>query len=204
MTTMRKPTCLPMIVAALGAVAVIAAGANVNFAANQAPVSIKDLNRMGRYLGRSVTPEELGTIKAAGTSGLPETRALRAALLYRADPAQWSSELQSTFSINDYDERARGKTNEVTQEEFISRITALEARHPSLEPRLVMLIAFVDFRDANLWFPQGGQKISAARFFRTAFLEQAFKGSDLNAEAVANELDQTARQEFARRQKAKK
>jgi len=47
--------------------------------------------------------------------------------------------------------------------------------------------------DANLWFVQGDQRISVARFLRGAFLAQVFKGSDLDAVAVADSLDQGAR-----------
>ena len=55
---------------------------------------------------------------------------------------------------------------------------------------------FTQFRDANLWFQQGGQKVSVARFLRGAFLAVILKGSGQDAVAVANRLDQEARQEF--------
>ena len=69
----------------------------------------------------------------------------------------------------------------------------MEAAYPTLQPQLVMLVTFVRSRDANLWFVQGDQRISVARFLRGAFLAQVFKGSDLDAVAVADSLDQAAR-----------
>ena len=51
---------------------------------------------------------------------------------------------------------------------------------------------------SNLWFRQGDQNFSVARFFRTAFLAQALKGTKPDPVVVANELDQEARSEYER------
>jgi hypothetical protein len=168
------------------------------------PSWVNDLNRLGQYLGRSLPADALGAIEAARASTRPEIRALSAALLYRADPVKWGSELSSTFSIHDYTQRARGEVNLIAQQEFISRIKDLESRYPTLPPTLMLLVAFVHFRDANLWFPQGDQRVSVARFFRGAFLAQAFKGSGLDPVAVASQLDDDARREFELGRKGKR
>ena len=64
-----------------------------------------------------------------------------------------------------------------------------------------MLVVFAQVRDANLWFQQGEQKVSAARFLRGAFLAQVFKGTELSAVTVGNELDHHAQQDFERKHK---
>lgn len=155
-----------------------------------------ELNRLAQHIGHSVPAEALGPIESAATSGRPEIRALKAALLYRADPVKWGPELLATFSIHDYALRARGEATELSQEEFISRIKKVESSYPSLRPQLVMLVAFIQFRDANLWFSQGAERVSVARFLRGAFLAQVFKGSSLDPVSVANQLDQHAREEY--------
>jgi hypothetical protein len=59
-----------------------------------------------------------------------------------------------------------------------------------------MLVSFVRNREANLWFAAGGEHLSVARFLRGAFLAQVFKGSALDPVAVANGLDEKAREKY--------
>ena len=157
------------------------------------PPWIDELKRLSRFIGQTVAPGDLGTVGGAAVAKQPEVRALRAALLYRADPAAYRAELHACFEIHDYAERSRGRKTDISQEAFLSRIREVEAAYPTLQPQLVMLVTFVRSRDANLWFVQGDQRISVARFLRGAFLAQVFKGSDLDAVAVADSLDQGAR-----------
>lgn len=181
---------------ALGLVLVVAALPGIVpvgiLRAEPPPPWIDELNRLSRFIGQTVSPADLGTVDGA-VARQPEVRALRAALLYRADPSAYGSELHACFEVHDYAERSRGKKTDISQEAFLSRIREVEAAYPSLSPQLVMLVSFVRTRDANLWFPQGDKTISVARFLRGAFLAQVFKGSDLDAVAVADSLDQAAR-----------
>jgi hypothetical protein len=181
----------------LGPVLVVAALAGASpvgvLRAEPSPPWIDELNRLSRFIGQAVAPKDIGAIQGAASARQPEVRALRAALLYRADPTAYRSELHACFEVHDYAERARGKKTDISQEDFLSRIRKVEAAYPSLPPQLVMLVSFVRNRDANLWFPQGDQRISVARFLRGAFLAQVFKGSDLDPVVVADSLDQAAR-----------
>lgn len=188
----------------LGLAAAIFSSHFISFAGEiEKPTWADDLNRLAQYLGRPVAPDKLGAIETAHRSVRPEIRALAAALLYRADPVKWGSELSAAFSIHDYAARSRGEVHNIGLEEFISITKDLELRCPWLDKRLVPLVAFVHFQNANIWFPHGDKSVSAARFFRGMFLAEVFEDSQANALTVANHLDQKARQEFDLGQKRK-
>ncbi len=178
----------------LAAVILMTSRVTVHCAQPAASAWLDELNRLAQHIGHSVPTDALDSIETAATSGRPEIRALRAALLYRADPKKWGSELAAAFTINDYALRAGGETTEISQEEFVSRIKKVESAYPSLQAQVVMLVAFIELRDANLWFPQDDQRVSVARFLRGAFLAQAFRDSSLDPVSVANQLDQNARE----------
>jgi hypothetical protein len=179
----------------LGLASALAVGSHTRdpLAASGSPGWIEELNRLAQYVSYPPPPKALRTIEATSDKGRPEVRALRAALLYRADPRRWASDLAESFAIRDYAARARGETNDISQEDFVSRIKKVESSYPSLTPQVMMLVAFVELREANLWFAQNDQRVSVARFLRGAFLAQVFKGTSLDAVAVANQLDVDAR-----------
>ena len=154
---------------------------------------VVELNGYADLIGRTLPPEEVVRLSAARSSSRPEIQALSAALLYRADSVKYRAALSSQFAIHDYALRAKGVTEDISQEEFISKIKQFEQAYPSLHPSVALLVSFVHFRGANLWFPQGSQMLSVSRFLRGAFFSQVFKGSKHDAVSVANELDQEAR-----------
>jgi hypothetical protein len=117
---------------------------------------------------------------------------------------KWGPDLAASFAIHAYAARARGETHDISQEEFVARIKKVESSYPSLSAQMAMLAAFVELRDANLWFPQGNQRVSVARFLRGAFLAQVFKGTSLDPVVVANQLDQEARKAYERKAKSRK
>ena len=174
------------------------------FATSDAPGWIEELNSLAQYVSYPQPPNALRAIEATSDRGRPEVRALRAALLYRADPRRWASDLAASFAIHDYAARARGETNDISQEDFVSRIKRVESSHPALTPQVMMLVAFVELREANLWFAQNDQRVSVARFLRGAFLAQVFKGTNLDAVAVSSQLDLDARKAHEQGRKASK
>lgn len=176
------------------------AGPHVGYSADRpdAAALVVELNGYADLIGRTLLPAEVARLTTASSSGRPEIQAVTAALLYRADPTRYRSALSSQFAVHDYAPRAKGVTQDISQEEFILKIKHIEQAYPSLHPTVVLLVSFVHFRDANLWFPQGSQKLSVSRFFRGAFFAQAFKGSRLDALSVASDLDQEARLQYER------
>ena len=177
-----------------------AVGPHVGYSADRpdAAALVVELNGYTDLIGRPFLPAEVARLTTARSSSRPEIQAISAALLYRADPVRYRSALSSQFAVHDYAPRARGVTKHISQEEFILKIKHIEQAHPSLHPTFLLLVSFLQFRDANLWFPQGSQKLSVSRFFRGAFFAQAFKGSRLDAVSVASALDQEARLQYER------
>ncbi|HEY7365407.1 MAG TPA: hypothetical protein VIE37_14990 [Methylomirabilota bacterium] len=177
-----------------------AVGPHVGYSADRphAPALVVELNGYADLVGRTLLPAELARLTTASSSSRLEIQALRAALLYRADPVRYRAALSSQFAVHDYAPRSKGLTEDISQEEFILKIKQIEQAYPSLHPTFVLLVSFVQFRDANLWFSQGSQKLSVSRFVRGAFFAHAFKGSTLDAVSVASALDQEARLQYER------
>lgn len=171
---------------------------------SDAAALVVELNGYADLIGRALLPDEVARLTIARSSNRPEVQALTTALLYRADPARYREALSSQFAIHDYASRAKGQTVDISQAGFVSRIKQIEQAYPSLHPSVTLLVSFVHLRDANLWFPQGSQRISVSRFLRGAFLAQAFKGSSHDAVSVANELDQEARLQYEREAASKR
>src|SRR5262245_6869008 len=171
-------------------------------AADDSTTWVEQLNALAQHVGHSMPPESVRAIVDTPTSR-PEIRALRAALLYRVNPAPWDAELTATFTVHDYAERARGNVTNITQEDLVSKIKDIESSYPSMNPQVVMLVAFVRYRDANLWFAKGDQRFSLARFLRGAFLAQVFMGTSLDAVTVASQLDDRARKEYVHQTRSK-
>lgn len=171
----------------------------LNSAAGANPGGLtEELNRYAGFIGRSLDPQEVSLLESALSSPRPEVRALSAALLFRTDPQKYRAQLASHFAVNDYAARAKGRIKMISQDDLVAKVKQLEREVPGLEPSLMLVVSFVAFRDSNLWFRQGDQNLSVARFFRTAFLAQALKGTKPDPVVVANELDQEARSEYER------
>ena len=171
----------------------------LNSAAGANPGGLtEELNRYAGFIGRSLDPQEVSLLESALSSPRPEVRALSAALLFRTDPQTYRAQLASHFAVNDYAARAKGRIKMISQDDLVAKVKQLEREVPGLEASLMLVVSFVAFRDSNLWFRQGDQNLSVARFFRTAFLAQALKGTKPDPVVVANELDQEARSEYER------
>jgi hypothetical protein len=189
---MMKRVGLAFVVATLAATGVT----TTLLAGDSTPPWVDELNRLSRFIGQSASPDQIGSVDDTKFASKPEVRALRSALLYRADPARYGADFEANFAIDDYAMRARGKTTDISQQDFLARIKDVESTYPSLSPQLVMLVSFVRSREANMWFVQAEQHVSVARFLRGAFLAQVFKGSTLDAATVAGSLDQTTREKY--------
>jgi hypothetical protein len=196
----------PAVTWAFALILTLAAGGQSSYAEESSDIAAltNDLNRYAGVIGRTLEPQELTLLQSALSSPRTEVRALSAALLYRADPHKYRSALASQFAIHDYEARAKGRTEMISQDEFIARVKHLERNYPALAPPLMLVVSFVSFRDSNLWFRHADQNVSVPRFFRGAFFAQAFKGVEIDAVAVANELDQEARRQYDRGVRSKR
>ena len=194
---MMKRVGLALVVATLTS----AGMTTILLAGDSTPPWVDELNRLSRFIGQSASPDQVGPVDDTRFASQPEVRALRSALLYRADPSKYGASFEANFAINDYASRAAGKPTDISQQDFVARIKDVESSYPGLSPQLVMLVSYVRNREANLWFVRGEQHVSVARFLRGAFLAQVFKGSALDPVTVANGLDQRTREKYEKSNK---
>ncbi|MGH8645600.1 MAG: hypothetical protein ACREX4_14530 [Gammaproteobacteria bacterium] len=188
----------PAIKCALALFMTLVPGGQISFLAAGANMAglTDDLNRYAGFIGRTLEPQEVSLLQSALSNPRTEMRALSAALLFRADPQKYRADLASHFAVHDYEARAKGRTEMISQDEFVAKVKHLERKFPSLEPSLMLVVSFVSFRDSNLWFRHGDQNVSVSRFLRGAFFAQVFKGTTIDAVAVANVLDEEARRQY--------
>lgn len=146
------------------------------------------LNRLAGYLDKTRRPEQ--PIPGGSTGSCPVSAA-STALQFADAPARHRQALFEQYSIDDYSARARGIYNMVPANEVLSVVKAIEAKYPQItDGRIQMAIAFCAFRDRNIWFNSKQGRISAARFFRGAFLASVFKGTSLDTVKITKEIDQ--------------
>ena len=92
--------------------------------------------------------------------------------------------------MRDYDLRHQGTYNVIERPELVGAVEALERGRPTLaDGRLVMLVAYLHFRNSNEWFLDGDRPISIARFLRTAFLTSILKDTEISPLDTANAID---------------
>lgn len=146
------------------------------------------LNRLAGYLDKGRRPEQ--AVPDTSTGSCPVS-AVSTALQFANAPARYKQALFEQYSIDDYSARARGIYNTVSSNEVLSVVKVIETKYPQItDGRIQMAIAFCAFRDRNIWFNSKQGRISAARFFRSAFLASVFKGTTLDAVKITSEIDQ--------------
>jgi hypothetical protein len=149
---------------------------------------IAQLNELARHIEQGATEKNL-LIHLHGNSY--PIRAMSTAILYRLNQNAYESALQEEFSVNDYQARSRDEYNFILKEAMSDVIKNIENRYPQIsDKRSQLLLAFCAFRQNNMWIRTDNGNISLARFFRTAFLAAVFKGTGLDAVAVADSIDQ--------------
>jgi hypothetical protein len=148
---------------------------------------ISRLNELATYIEQGATEKYL--LKHLRGNSHP-IRAMSAAMLYRLDQKEFKAALQEEFSVDDYQARSRGEYNFVSKETMLDVVKRIENRYPQItDNRIHLLLAFSAFRNNNMWISTDNGNISLARFFRSAFLAAVFKGTGLDAAAVANAID---------------
>ncbi len=153
---------------------------------------IAQLNKLATYIDNGSSEKNL--MGPARSKSFP-VRALSAALLYRGRPNIHRAALYEAFTVNDYAARRRGEYHFVSKETMLDAIRQVERRYPQItDQRVQLLLVFSHFRDKNAWIRTNDGDISLARFFRSAFLAAVYKGTDLDAVAIADSMDRKAQQ----------
>ncbi len=109
---------------------------------------------------------------------------------FQWDQKKYKEMIYDLYSIHDYVERSQNKYNIVDAKELFSGQKPIESRYPLItDKRLYFQIMFLQERDQNKWAEMGGEKISMARFFRSAFMATAFQGTNLNPMSLSDSID---------------
>ncbi len=160
---------------------------------------VQRLNAAGALLGKSPGSGELEALRRDSAASTSPPAALAATVLYRTDGGKHEKRLMELFAVDDYAARSRGRYTMITQADMAKIVAEIERRYgPSLtDRRVLLLLIFWHYRERNEWVMRGEQRLSLARFFRTAFLTAAFQGSGIDAVELANRIDQNTQKSGA-------
>lgn len=148
---------------------------------------IRILEQLAGYLDKERQPNQV--LPGSAGNSCP-VRSIRTALQFANSPSSHKQALFRQYSVNDYPARSKGVYNMVSGGEVLGVVKAIETKYPQLtDGRIHMAIAFCAFKDQNMWFDTNNGRISAARFFRSAFLASVFRGTSLDAVKITNEID---------------
>jgi hypothetical protein len=156
----------------------------------------KDLAALLALAGRELAEEDRRSLRSSLEDERVEIRAAAAAILYCDAPSEHQDLLYASFCVHDYEKRGRGEYTMKQRADVAQRVSEIEQEHGALGQEALLLLVFLDFRDKNVWFMVADKRISAARFFRSAFLGRVFAKSDLDAVDVANWIDLRAHKEL--------
>ncbi len=133
----------------------------------------------------------LHTLSEEGDGVVP---ALATVILFRVDPGRYKDRLFEIYAVRDYALRRQGRYDMVALEDVLADFGRIEKGNPGIRDKdILALLAFLHFRDANTWFMDGTQKVSAARFFRGYFLAVALESTGIDSLAIANAIDVATR-----------
>jgi hypothetical protein len=152
---------------------------------------INDLNKIAALREAEMDKHSVQYLEAQIESPVCPVGALTVAVLFARDAKKYTQQVYDAFSVHDYRERAKGHTIVISQEAMLSDIRNIENRYSDEihDKRVVLLLSYCLYRDQNKWAVINDQRISWARFFRTAFLTSIFQGTPFDAVKLAGEID---------------
>ena len=151
------------------------------------------INRYIPYLDAKLRKNEVSKLHGELATRHEAVSALVAAILYKHQPEKYQEVIFDRYAVRDYSLRKRGIYNIIDRNEVLSSVGKIETQYPTLkDKRILLLLTFLYYRDSNEWFYLKDQKISAARFFRTAFLASALKQTGIDPVKLADAIDHAA------------
>jgi len=152
---------------------------------------INDLNKIAALHAAEMGKQSVQYLEAQIDSPVCPAAALSVAALFVRDSKKYNQQFYDAFSVHDYLERAKGNTLIISQEAMLSDMRNIENRYSDeiQDKRVLLLLSYCFYRDQNKWAVMNDQRISLARFFRTAFLASILKGTPIDAVKLANEID---------------
>ena len=155
---------------------------------------VRLMNGLARHLGGSLQKKDEARLRRLVRQGDGPAGTFAAALLFRHRPDRYRRIVFRTYAVRDYALQAQGRYNFIGRQELFDTLRDIETRNAGLrDSRLMLLLTFLHYRDANAWFYVKEQRISVARFFRTAFLTVILKGTDINSLRLVNAIDRATR-----------
>jgi hypothetical protein len=156
---------------------------------------VQALNDTAWLLGKPLRTEDVKNLQENLKSECFPVKALAAAILYRHDQREYDKVVLDLFSVHDYVQRSKGDYNDIGHQEITEMARAVERQNPGIKDRRIfLLVLYAYYRDANKWFILEGKRVSAARFFRSAFLSSVFEGSKINTLELVNTMDRVTAQ----------
>jgi hypothetical protein len=153
------------------------------------------LKKAVKLLDEEPTSEDIQWLNEQLIPGNEPINILAAAILYKSDSIFYENVLDDYFTVNDYSERAGGKQNIISQDNFVTTIGKIERQVDKefAKRDLTFLFGYWYFRDRNEWVPlMTDQPVSVARFFRTAFLSAVLDLEQGHILKLATRLDRDA------------
>ena len=151
------------------------------------------INRYIPYLDAKLQNNEVLKLNEELTSRHEAVSALVAAILYKHQPEKYQEVIFERYAVRDYSLREQGIYNIIDRNEVLSSVGKIEKQYSTLkDKRIFLLLTFLYYRDSNEWFYLRDQKLSAARFFRTAFLASVLKQTGIDPVKLANAIDRAA------------
>lgn len=156
---------------------------------------LQQLNSLGTYMDAVYSEEAMATLRSRLEGRQDVAAALSACILFKHRPETYKAAVFENYAVRDYADRGQGTYNMIGRDQLLAAVRDVEARYPSIDDkRLYLLILYFQFRDANQWFMTDNGKLSAARFFRTAFLVGCLEGSEIDPLALVNAIDRATRE----------
>lgn len=141
----------------------------------EAPVTVADVDSIARYLESDCLP-----VKAAA-----------ATVLFAVDSIKYREVFNDVYAVHDYAERSDSIYHFVSGESVLEASASMHAVHREFEGTMIpFLLLYFYYGNHNEWFMAKEQRISPARFFRSAFVAYVYKGKDIDAIALVNRIDQ--------------
>lgn len=160
---------------------------------------LADANRISRLVGRPLDKPTVAHLEQKRQSANEAVSILAHTALFVSAPKKHRGAFMEALAIDDYAERRSGKKDIFSFRDLQRLLKSVDtrAKGDKDDERIILLIEFIDLKQRNLWFEGPGGHISLSRFIRGMYLGSAFAGSKLDAEKIANEIDEKTQKKKA-------
>jgi hypothetical protein len=160
---------------------------------------LADLNRISRLIGKSLDKSTINELKEKCGSPNVAVAIIAQSALFVDSPRKNKKAFYRAMAIDDYAKREGGKKDMISFAVLQSVLADIDKRSngDKDDERIITLLAVIEFREKNLWFEGFGSPTSLSRFLRAMYLSSCFGDSGLDAEKIANEIDEQTQKDRA-------